>query len=281
MPSGNHLSAMGGGRLPRVICASFLVVYAVPLLLAVYTSFRPNEDVFLWTWSSLWHVTAGGYQAVFTSLLRPLLNSVIIACSGAAIAIVLGAPGAYGLARMESVGFRRLASALLGSMVLLQMVPQASAVIPIYGALVATHLANSLLGVILADAGMLLPFSILLLRPYFAAVPVVLEEASRIDGASSWSTYWRVVLPLTRNGLITVGVITFILLFGEFIYASTLLSSSSLYPLSVVLLLQVGQYETTWNHVLAVACVTALPVLVAFVFAQRHLREGIASGAIV
>lgn len=281
MAASNHAGALGGGRLPRVICGVFLVVYAVPLLLAAYTSLRPNEDVFLWSWGSLWHLTASGYQAVVTSLLRPLLNSVIIATSGALIVIVLGAPGAYGLARMESGGLRRVASGLLGAMVLLQMVPQASAVIPIYGALVATHLANSLVGVILADAGMLLPFSILLLRPYFAAVPIVLEEASRIDGASTWTAYWRVVLPLTRNGLVTVGVITFILLFGEFIYASTLLSSTSLYPLSVVLLLQVGQYETTWNHVLAVACVTALPVLVAFVFAQRHLREGIASGAIV
>jgi multiple sugar transport system permease protein len=134
--------------------------------------------------------------------------------------------------------------------------------------------------VILADTALLLPFSLLVLRPFFRAIPVALEESARIDGASTVTTFWRVVLPLARNGAMTVGTLVFILSWGEFLYAINFLLNPTDYPLSVLMVEQISGYGINWGALMALAVVTSLPILVVFVFTYRRLREGLSVGAV-
>jgi multiple sugar transport system permease protein len=266
--------------IPALGCVLLLVIYLGPMALAILTSLKPQAAIYIYDLQSFWPLSASTYSDVIGQLLVPLENSLIIATGATVLAMALATGAAYALARMESSRLRRAADVFLGALLLLQLIPQASAVIPLYGVLVATQLANTLVGVIIADAALLLPLAILVLRPHFISVPLELEDAAKVDGAGTWSIFWRVVLPLARNGLLVVGAIVFALVWGEFIYAITFLASDSLNPVSVVLLNQVTHFTTSWNGVMAVAVIATVPVVCIFAFTQRELREGISAGAI-
>lgn len=278
---------MGGSQrrrwwryVPIVGCVVLLVLYAGPLLFAAVTSLKPNSKVFVFSLSSFWPLDWSVYSSEFGSLLTPLKNSALIAVGTTLVTIVLASGAAYAVARLGHGRSSRLATVALGFMILLQLVPQATAATPLYGVLVEAHLINTIPGVIIADSALMLPFTVLILRPHFIAVPRELEEAALIDGAGGLSVFWRVVIPLARNGLATISAIVFVLVWGEFIYAVTFLSSGTLFPVSVILLDQIGQYGSNWNGVLSIAVITAIPVLVVFIVTQRQLREGLTSGAI-
>jgi multiple sugar transport system permease protein len=160
------------------------------------------------------------------------------------------------------------------------MLPQTATIIPLFQVFNAAHLLNTQLAVILADAALLAPWATLLLRPFFRSVPESLEEAAALDGASRLRTFRSVCLPLARNGAATVASLVFIISWGEFLYAINLILSPSKYPLSALLAEQVTQFTTNWPNMMAIAAVTALPVVVIFVFTYRFLRSGLALGAV-
>ena len=120
----------------------------------------------------------------------------------------------------------------------------------------------------------------LILRPFFLAVPQEVEEAGVVDGASRWLTFWRIVLPITLNGIATASTIIFFIAWGEFLYAITFLSDAAQYPISVLIAGQVGQYGIQWSNMMAIAVVASLPILVIYGFTHRRLRDGLALGPV-
>ena len=266
--------------VPVVGCLALIVLYAGPLMFGLLTSLKPNSQVFVYSIGSFWPPHWSVYSSELSSLVTPLRNSAVIAAGTTVVTMLLACSAAYAIARLGHGRSSQLATLALGFMVLLQLVPQATAATPLYGVLIEIHLINTIPGVIVADSALMLPFAILVLRPHFMSVPLELEEAARIDGAGSLNVFWRVAMPLARNGVAMVSAIVAILIWGEFIYASTFLSSGSLFPVSVTLLDQVGQYGTNWNGVLSIAVITSIPVLIVFFFTQRQLRAGISTGAI-
>jgi multiple sugar transport system permease protein len=111
-------------------------------------------------------------------------------------------------------------------------------------------------------------------------VPVALEEAASIDGASSPRTFWSIVLPVARNGVATTGTLVFILSWGEFLYAINFLLSPGNYPLSALLAEQVSAFGIDWPGLMALAAITSIPILILFLFTYRLLREGLTLGAV-
>jgi multiple sugar transport system permease protein len=184
------------------------------------------------------------------------------------------------LVQKISRAWDRIVALVLIMLIVLQMVPQPMTVIPLYGVLANWHLLGSDAGLILADTALILPFSILLLRPFVLSVPRALYEAAAVEGASRRQTFARVVLPLMANGIATVTAIVFIIVWGEFIYASTLLTEGTTYPVSALLAQQIGANTANWNTLMALALLTSLPLLVVFLFAQRRLTAGITMGAV-
>jgi multiple sugar transport system permease protein len=134
--------------------------------------------------------------------------------------------------------------------------------------------------VVLADAALLLPFCILIVRPFFLAIPIEIEEAATVDGASAWRVFARIALPLALNGTVTAGTIIFLIAWGEFLYAISFLVDPQQYPLSVLIASQLGQYGNNWPALMSIAVATGLPILVIFILSYRRLREGLALGSI-
>lgn len=265
------------GWVARGVVGLLYVVYAVPIVWIVLTSFKSGDQVFGDGLSLAFTPTLDAYRAALADdLAGPLRQSVLISACTTAATLAIAVPAAYGLARVRGA-WPVLG---LGLLILLQMTPQTASVIPLFQVLGSWGLLDGLPGLVLADVALMTPFAVMLLRPFFRAVPPALEEAASIDGASSLRTFWSIVLPVARNGVATTGTIVFLITWGEFIYAVNFLLSPGQYPLSATLAQQVSAYGIDWPGLMALAVITSIPILVLFTASYRLLREGLTVGAV-
>lgn len=256
------------------------VVYALPLLWIILTSFKsnsqilsaPNSIIFTPTLQTLRSVISAGSGAILTSL--RIVATVTVAV------LLVSVPASYALARRISPAWARTIAIVLGGLLVLQMVPQPMTVIPLYGVLGRWHLIGHLTGLVLADVALLAPFSILLMRPFVLAIPQALYEAAELDGAGSWQSFRYVALPMLTNGIATVASIVFIAAWGEFIYAINFLSVGSTLPVSGLLANQISTYSVSWNRLMSLAFLTSLPLVVLFAVSQKRLVRGLSVGAV-
>jgi multiple sugar transport system permease protein len=255
-----------------------LLIYAIPILFIVLTSLKDRGDVISSQSSFLFTPTLDAYTAALSNqgLFVALQQSLTIAAGTSALTLLIAIPAGYGLARVDS----RITTIGLGLLIVLQMVPQTANVIPLYQIFGAWGLLNQNIGVIIADTALLVPFAILLLRPFFRAVPEALEEAASIDVATVMRTFWSIMLPIARNGVATTGTLVFLLSWGEFLYAVNFFLSPGNYPLSALLAQQVSAFGIDWPGLMALGVITSVPILILFSFTYRLLREGLTLGAV-
>ncbi len=255
-----------------------ILLYAVPLAWMVVTSLKSNREIFADPAGLAFRPSFNAYVAIAQqgTLGTAALNSVIIALGTTILTVGIALPTAWGLERSGGT----VLSVGLGFLVVLQMIPQTANIIPLYRVLGAWRLLGTLPGVILADTALFLPFTVLMLRPFVAGVPFEMEEAASIDGAPPRVIFIRIVFPLLRNGAATAASLVFILAWGEFLYAISILTNPSTYPISALISQQVSAYGTSWSGLMALAVVGSLPILVVFVVAQRRLASGLSLGAV-
>ncbi len=207
---------------------------------------------------------------------RQLANSLIVSLATAAVGVGIAIPTAYALARFRFVGKERGVAALLAT----QMFPTVASAIPLYLILDALHLLNSRTGLVVCYASTSVPFAIFQLRAAFEAIPVDLEEAAMVDGATRFGAFLRVVLPTARPAIAVTALFAFMSAYNEFILAATLLGREEMFTLPVVLQRYIGEYDAQWERFAAGALVVSLPVMALFYVAQRHLVAGLASGGV-
>jgi multiple sugar transport system permease protein len=255
-----------------------LLIYGIPIFWIILTSLKSPGDVVSSQASVVFTPTLQAYADALgnAGLLVALSQSVVIAVGTTVLTLAIAIPAGYGLARVDS----RITTVSLGLLIVLQMVPQTANVIPLFQIFGNWGLLDQNLGVIVADTALLIPFAVLLLRPFFRAVPEALEEAASIDGASTMRTFFSIMLPIARNGVATTGTLIFLLSWGEFLYAVNFFLSPGNYPLSALLAQQVSAFGINWPGLMALAVITSVPILILFVFTYRLLREGLTLGAV-
>lgn len=252
-------------------------LYGVPMLWIVLTSLKSSAEVF--SAESIFFFTpqlSAYREALGPQLTGALGQSAMIAVGTTALTLGIAVPAGYGLARTRGY----LVPMMLGLLIVLQMLPQTATVLPLFQVFGAWGLLDSTGGVVLADTALLTPFAVILLRPFFRGVPIQLEEAAAIDGATTWRTFWAVVLPVARNGVATTGTLVFLLAWGEFLYAVNFFLSPGGYPLSALLAEQVSAFGIDWPGLMALAVLTSIPVLLVYVVSYRLLRDGLTVGAV-
>jgi len=265
------------GPVATAIKVLFTLMYGLPIIRILQTSFTPSADVFNPMSNFYFRPTTAAYVANLTpDILTALRQSILIAGGTTLLVLLVAIPTAYGLARVGG----HLASIGLGLLVILQTLPQTAQVIPLFQILGTWGALDSLGGLILANAALLTPFAVLLLRPFFRSVPRSLEEAGAIDGAGMFRQFWSIALPIARNGVLTVSSITFLLAWGEFLYAVRFLLTPNLRPLSVLLAMRVGAFGIDWPGLMALAVLTSIPTLIVFTLTYRLLRDGLTVGAV-
>ncbi|HVQ93004.1 MAG TPA: carbohydrate ABC transporter permease [Mycobacteriales bacterium] len=221
------------------------------------------------------HVTLDNYRQLFSRLDFPryFLNSVLVAGAVTAANLVVCAMLGYALAKLEFAGKRALFGLVLGML----MVPYVVLLVPQFVLVSNLHLVNTYAGLILPALAVAMPFGVFLMRQYIAGLPDDLIDAARVDGAGEFRIFANVIAPLTRPALATLGILTFLGSWNNFLWPLVAAQTEDKYTLPVALALySIGQNRSQYGLLLAGSAVTVLPVLAVFVALQRHFVQGIA-----
>lgn len=221
-------------------------------------------------------VTGAGDPERGFLFVRQLGNSLVVSLATSIVAIGIATPAAYALARYEFVG----KNAGLRTMLLTQMFPGVASAVPLYLILDALHLLDTRTGLVLVYAATAVPFAIFQLRGAFLAIPIDLEEAAMVDGATRTQAFLKVALPAARPAIAVTALFAFMSAWNEFILAATLLGRESAFTLPVVLQSYVGEYNTQWGAFAAGAILVSVPVMILFYIAQRQLISGLTAGGV-
>jgi multiple sugar transport system permease protein len=265
---------------PRTIIATIFVLACLfPVYWMVATSLKSGADIFA-TPPALFPVPldfkAYDDEVLHNpALITVFLNSVIISLGTMVLTLLLAVPGAYGLARLKLRG----SGVILLILLIGQLLPGIVIAGPLFLNYSRIGLLNTHIGLILADTTFTLPFSVIILRPFFLAVPGELEAAAKVDGCTQLGVLWRIVIPYVRPGLLTVAALAFLIAWGEFVFALSLNTRAN-QPVTVALNNYIGQYDTQWNNMMAVSTVVALPIIAIFASLQRFIVGGLTSGAV-
>ena len=256
-----------------------VAIYLLPVYWMVISSLKTTSDIFAYPPKFFPSApTLDAYRtAVFDNgaIQRAIRSSFIIAISTMVLTVVLAAPCAYALARLRLRG----SVAVLLLLLLAQLLPAIVIATPLFVLFSQLHLVSTYYGLIIANATATLPFAVIILRPFFLAIPRELESAAMVDGDTRFGAFVRIVLPLVRPGLLTVAVFAFLMAWGEFVFALSLNNRQAIQPVTVAMNAFIGQYGTQWNNIMAVATTIAIPIIVIFATLQRFIVGGITAGA--
>jgi len=256
------------------------VVMITPFVYMVSTSLKPDRLTieipprFLPS-----QPTTANYVGAWTSndFGRYFVNSVIVAIATTAVVILLSSMMAYAFARFEFPG----RNVLFGFLLLGLMVPTIMLLIPQFVLAKRLSLLDSLTGLVVFYAGTNLALNTFLLRSFFRDIPKELEEAMLVDGAGAWTRYRRLVMPLSRPALATVGIFTFLASWDEFTWALTSISDPSKRTLPIAIALFQGQHATSWGLVFAASVIAVVPVIAIYVGFQRQFVSGLTAGSVI
>ncbi|HEY2145540.1 MAG TPA: carbohydrate ABC transporter permease [Steroidobacteraceae bacterium] len=265
--------------LHYALLAGFVAFALFPLFWLLKVSVTPNdllygEGVRLWpSRTALDH-----YRSVISHTQFPLFfrNSVLVSTATAACATLLATATGYGFSRFQFRGKYLIA----GLMLVTQMFPLVMIVAPIFRLLKPLGLTNSLTGLVIVYTAFNVPFASLLMQSFFDAIPVELEEAARLDGATRFAAYRRIIVPLTLPGLAATLGFVFTAAWSELLFALMLNSSSAASTFPVGLLAFVSKFSVDFGQMMAAGVLALLPVCMFFVFIQRYLVQGLTAGAV-
>lgn len=197
-------------------------------------------------------------------------NSVFVTTVATLITLLTNSMAAFALSKYEFRG----RSAVVVLIIATLMIPLSVILVPLYSIVSAAGLMNSLWGVILPTVAT--PTGVFLLRQYMLTIPNELLEAARMDHASEWQIYWRIILPLTAPALAVLAIFSVVWRWNDFLWPLIVLSRQEVYTLQVGLNAYAGELNVQWHYLLAMTVITMIPVVLVFVFLQRFITAGIA-----
>ena len=268
--------------LQYLAAAVVIVVMLAPFAWMIVASFQTQAELVrrpLPWWPA--HFYPDRYVSIFTDpkndvFRSALRNSLVVALAVVAVSMLVGILGSYAFARLR-FRFRRV---ILTTFLFTYMLPQIALLIPLYMILNRLGLLDHLLGLILVDCSLVVPFVLWILSNYFLTVPAELEESAWIDGASRLGALFRIVLPSARPGLFAAAMFAFLLAWDEFMYALIFTSSTASKTVPVAIAEFSGRYATDFGLVAAGGVLAALPPVVLALAFQRYVVSGLVSGAV-
>lgn len=256
-----------------------VLVLIFPIIWLFLTAFKPEDQMFddpylviprsvtLDNFQRIWD--AVGFQVAFR-------NSLIVASSTAIIVTLVALGAAFSLSRFRYRFSRSFAGAILA----VQMVPGIVLVVPLIAIMRRLNLADSLFGLIIAYLLLGLPVAVWMLKGYLDDIPVDLDEAAVLDGARPLQVLWQILLPLITPAVVAVGAFTFLITWGEYLFAVSLITSTDTRTLPLALQAAFGQYSIDWGMLTAGGAIISLPPALLFIIFQRYLVGGLTSGSV-
>jgi multiple sugar transport system permease protein len=252
-----------------------LAVLLFPIYWMINVSLQPSGSAVGTPWLPL-DLSFDGYSTALGQQGRNLVTSLVVALGSVVFSLLIAMPAAYVLAQFKV----RFVGAFLFGILISQMIPGIVIANALYTAYNDLGLLNSIPGLILADATAGIPFAILIVRAFMINIPRAVLEAGRVDGAGHVRTFISIVLPMSRNVLITAGLFTFLFSWADFLFALTLTTTEDVRPVTLGLYTYIGTYVNDWSSVMATAVLASVPAIVLLVVAQRYVAAGTTAGAV-
>lgn len=262
---------------PYLILGTFVVWTLVPILWMVSSSFKLRTGMFEMPPTIIFEPTLQYYQELIfgSNPLTPyLINSVIVSIASAVVAVGLGTLGGYGLSRLRIRGKKHLAFWIIST----RMAPIAVVIVPLYFLYQYAGLLNTHLGLVIAYTTFNLPFAIWLMRSFFDEIPVAIEEAARIDGATRWQAFYKVALPLVLPGMGATAIISIVFAWNDFMFA-LIFTNDTTQTIPVAASQLVTQTGTHWGQLMAVGVVILAPMVIFGLIVKNYLVSGLTMGA--
>ncbi|RWK79016.1 MAG: carbohydrate ABC transporter permease [Mesorhizobium sp.] len=265
--------------LATVFLFALAIIWMVPVWIMVVTALTPPEQRVTELGGLLvGDLSLRNFQIVLADapIFNHLANSLVITLSSVALVVMFGAMAGYAFARMRIRGKNAWFFLLITTM----MLPGATLIVPLFQINKSLGLLDTYFGLILPYTALGLPFAIIVLRSFFEALPLELEEAARLDGVSQVRIFWYIALPLSWPALTVVVIIQFMSSFNEFLLALIMIDSDSIKPLSLVPMTYSGRYSLQPGAMFATLTLMTLPVVAVYLAMQRFMISGLTAGAV-
>ena len=256
-----------------------LVYACFPVVWMLFSSLKSNTEIFSIP-PELFpkEFTLKAYNSIFSSPMkvRFFLNSYLVAMVVTLLTLFVAILAGYSFSRHSF----KLKKPLNLFIISTQTVPPISLLIPYFGIVVAFRMYDTYFALIFTYMVFTLPYAILLMTGYFNTLPKELDEAVIIDGGSSFTALWRVLVPVSIPGIVATGVYTFLLSWNEFLFALTLTKSTEMRTVPIGIQLLMGQHSYEWNEMMAMSILGSFPILIMYMVAQRYFLEGMTAGSV-
>ena len=222
------------------------------------------------------HGTLEGYSAVLHQQIPYLGTSFLVGLGTVALTLVISAPAGYSLAKLRPRGGGLLSFVLL----MAQMIPGIIMAMGFYAIYLRLGVLNSAAGLVLADSTIAVPFGVLIFTAFMSGMPDELLNAAKIDGAGTFRTFRSVVLPVSRNAIVTVSLFAFLWAWSDFVFATTLDGGGTRQPITLGIYHYIGNNNQQWNAIMATAVIASIPATLLLILAQRYVSAGVTAGAV-
>ncbi len=265
--------------LTYVFLTVMVIVSIFPIVWMIDSSLKGTSEIYSSPPTFTIHkVTLENYVRVLfdSGIPRAFLNSVIVSVTATLTTLTLGCLAGYGFSRYRFKGRKMLYVGLLYG----QMMPAVVLIIPVYLVFSKIGLIDSYFSLILPDVAITVPLATLMLKSFFDGVPVELEDAARIDGATKLGILWKIIIPIAKPGLVSVAIYTFLSTWEEFIFALNLTNSSSIRTLPIAINMFKGEFIIDWGAIMSSGAVISLPVILLFVLCNKAFVKGLSEGGV-
>lgn len=265
--------------LPRYIVGIVVALLVlIPLVTTVMGGFKTNGELQSAPFSLPQELRLENYTSILTgtTFWGQILNSTIVMVGSVGLILFVSSLAAFIFARLNFPG----REVVFNFFTLGMLFPLTVAVLPLYITLRQSNLIDNLLGVILPQVAFSLPVAIFILRSFFRTIPVELEDASYIDGCTTFGFFWRILLPLSRPALATIGVLNLVGSWNNFLLPLLVLNKSELWTLPLGVMQYQGQYGTNWAAIMAFVTLSMIPAIIFYFLAERQLVAGLTAGAV-
>lgn len=263
------------GPVRTTIAIILLALMLFPVYWMLNISLQPSGNALAGTFFPI-HPSLDGYRSAIHDQGSHLVISLLIASGTVVLTLLIAAPCAYALAQFR---FRWINWALL-AILISQMIPGIVIANGLYTAYERIGLLDSIPGLIIANSANAIPFGILIMRSFMLGVPPSIVEAARVDGAGLLRAFLSIVVPISRNSMITVGLFAFLFAWSDFIFALTLTTKGQVIPVTLGIYTYLGAHIANWSAVMATAMLASIPAIILLVVAQRYIAAGATGGAV-